>query len=135
MRPLKFSVRNLILNNFYLRHFLYFWQHCTMCLIMMLTLIWSFNFGALYTKNEKLDGPSFKCMNCRVILPLQNERTMKSVCHDHTEYHHSKDAKIGYYSLAAWCRVIRNTSYLPCRSRYHFAGGVLLWYAVVNRFF
>ncbi len=25
---------------------------------MMLTVIWSFNFGALYTKIEKLDGPS-----------------------------------------------------------------------------
>ncbi len=53
----------------------------------------------------------FKCMKCWVILPLQNERTTKSIHHGCTEYH-SKDAKIGYYSLTAQCRVKWNTSYL-----------------------
>ncbi len=35
----------------------------TVCLIMMLTLIWSFNFGALYTKSEKSDRPSLNIRN------------------------------------------------------------------------
>ncbi len=34
-----------------------------LCLIMMLTLTWSFNFHALYTKNEKLHTPSLNVRN------------------------------------------------------------------------
>ncbi len=35
----------------------------TVCLIMMLTLIWNFNFGMLYTKNEKLEAPNLNVWN------------------------------------------------------------------------
>ncbi len=35
----------------------------TVSLMMMLTLTWSFIFGALYTKNEKSDRPSFNVWN------------------------------------------------------------------------